>query len=76
MTFRLPRIEPSDAQREEARRIIAAQAATAPKDGNLSPEAALRRASPCGTDGKPLDLEGAAPVGFPSQMRWLLGEQR
>jgi hypothetical protein len=41
----------SDAEVEEARRIIAVQAATAPADGNIGPEGAWGRAAGVVTHG-------------------------
>lgn len=57
----------TDAEQEEARRIVAAQASTSPADGDLSPEGSLRRAEGvCDVNGRRLGLERATPTGFPS----------
>ena len=65
----------TDAEVEEAKRVIAAQASTRPaanKAGviDLSPEGSLRRSEGvCGVDGRRLGVKLGEPLGFPSLNR-------
>lgn len=56
----------TDKQVEEARKVIAAQASTAPEDGDLSPQGALKRASGLrGATGHPINTASLTLLGFP-----------